>query len=343
MSRPIRASAIRWRARRSRPRARRSPPRTSRPRANFTGRCRRWIAAATVSPSADLSTSKKTLAVPTSLLSTTRIWRRHSGVAVGSDAGRGRLRRGHHHCRQRAWQITTSPSWTPPPSRRPASRAPACSRGRSGPSTRPRASNATQRVLSAADSFTRTIGAPAGTRRRRHSGARQLIVSWDPKDTAKNYTVQFSTDPASAAGSSTRRPPRTPSFAPLLSTGASLRRGWHESTGESLRTMPMATQGRWSAAQTLVMPQSDPSHRPPARRQGQDDDSRCVAKIRRRQGHRGRQRQGRPTVASRPRPSRPTPRAWRASRSRPTKSGCQIKFTALKTGLIGTTLNVYGF
>ncbi len=25
-----------------------------------------------------------------------------------------------------------------------------------------------------------------------------------------------------------------------------------------------------------------------------------------------------------------------------TKSGCQIKFTASKTGLIGTTLNVYG-
>ena len=55
-------------------------------------------------------------------------------------------------------------------------------------------------AYSAPQTFTRTILAPQNPKTT-VSGAHQEIVSWDPKNTAKTYTVQFSTDLPDPSGS----------------------------------------------------------------------------------------------------------------------------------------------
>ena len=112
-------------------------------------------------------------------------------------------------------------------------------------------SNATS-AYSAPQTFVRTIQAP------QHpttavAGARQVSVTWDPKNTAKSYTVQFATD--SGFGSSVFdqiSDTENTAFAPVLTASQYIEGGpiyWRVAAKDA-----DGNQGAWTTPQLLTMP-----------------------------------------------------------------------------------------
>ena len=108
-------------------------------------------------------------------------------------------------------------------------------------------------AYSAPQTFTRTIQPPQHPTTTM-TGVHQVVVSWDPKNTAKSYTVQFATD--SGFGSSvfdTVADTENTAFAPILTAGQYIEGGpvyWRVAAKDA-----DGNQGAWTAAQTLTLPQ----------------------------------------------------------------------------------------
>ena len=130
-----------------------------------------------------------------------------------------------------------------------------------------------------------------GNRQRPHSGARQLIVGWTPKAGAKNYSVQFSTDPRFDSGVFDSTTTDNTSLAPLLTMAPAYVEGgtsyWRVASNDA-----DGNQSRWSAAQTLVMPIQIHLTATGTPFKGKTTTVKVSAKNYGAEGHRGRQRQG---------------------------------------------------
>jgi hypothetical protein len=194
---------------------------------------------------------------------------------------------------------------------------------------------------SAPQTFTRTIDAPVGLTTT-HSGARQLIVGWTPKAGAKNYSVQFSTDPRFNTGVFDSTTTDNPTFAPLLSSIAPAYVEGGTSYWRVASNDIDGNQSRWSAAQTLVMPVQIHLSATGAPFKGKTTTVKVSAKTAANKGIAGVSvKDSNCGVKSK---TVKTNASGTASFSvKTTKSGCQVKFAGTKTGLLGSSVMVYGY